>query len=89
MIYQEYEKIVKEALHDYLQRGGSLVEAALKDIPKEYIYEFDDKYPEDTQKQLIDKAHQAMRRRQDLPNGIRLVKVVFTMGEKEERIRKS
>jgi hypothetical protein len=89
MKYQDYEKIVKEALHDYLQRGGSLVEAALKNIPKEYIYEFDDKYPEDTKKQLIDKAHQAMRNRQDLPNGIRLVKVVFIIGEKEERIRRT
>ena len=54
MKYQDYEKIVKEALHDYLQRGGSLVEAALKNIPKEYIYEFDDKYPEDSNKHLID-----------------------------------
>ncbi len=77
MKYQEYESILKEALLEYLQDGGSLVEAALKDMPKEYIYEFDEKYPEDIKKQLIDKAHRAMRVKKDLPDGIRLVKVVI------------
>ncbi|MGN6715432.1 hypothetical protein SAMN02745136_01066 [Anaerocolumna jejuensis DSM 15929] len=77
MKYQEYESILKEALLEYLQNGGSLVEAALKDMPKEYIYEFDEKYPEDIKKQLIDKAHRAMRVKKDLPDGIRLVKVVI------------
>ncbi|SHO51385.1 hypothetical protein [Anaerocolumna xylanovorans] len=77
MKYQEYENILKEALLEYLQSGGSLVDAALKDIPKEYIYEFDKKYPEDTKKQLIDKAHRAMRMKKDLPEGIRLVKVIL------------
>ena len=44
---------------------------------KEYIYEFDDGLPEDTKKKLIDKAHQAMRRSEDLPEGIRLLRVDF------------
>jgi len=77
MKYQACEELLKEALLTYLQNGGSLVDAALKDIPKEYIYEFDEKYPEDTKKQLIDKAHRAMRMKKDLPEGIRLVRVIL------------
>lgn len=84
MKYHEYERILKDALYEYLQDGGSLVEAALKDIPKEYIYEFDKKYPEDTKKQMIDKAYQAMRMKQDLPQGIRLAKVILKKTERKE-----
>lgn len=77
MKYHVCEEILKKALLEYLQDGGSLVDAALKDIPKEYIYEFDDNYPEDTKKQLIDKAHRALRMKRDLPEGIQLVKVIL------------
>lgn len=85
MKYQEYERILKEALQEYLKNGGSLVEAALKDIPKEYIYEFDKKYPEDTKKQMIDKAYQAMGMKKDLPQGVRLVKVILKKADKNTR----
>ena len=77
MTYYEYRKVITEALNDYCKTGGSLLNIALNDIMKEYIYEFDEPLPEDTKKNLVDKAHQAMHFGTDLPRGIQLVKVIF------------
>lgn len=77
MTYTEYKKIISDALTEYCSKGGSLLNIALDNIKKEYIYEFDHLYPEDTKKNLIDKAYQAMRIGKDLPSGIRLAKVNF------------
>ncbi|MFV0344186.1 MAG: hypothetical protein ACK5JH_15085 [Anaerocolumna sp.] len=77
MTYYEYKKIMTEALNEYCKAGGSLLNIALDNIMKEYIYEFDEHLPEDTKKNLIDKAHQAMDLGYDLPRGIYLVKVIF------------
>lgn len=77
MTYNEYKKIISDAVSEYCNNGGSLLNIALNNPTKEYIYEFDELLPEDTKKHLIDKAHQAIRQEQDLPTGIRLVKVIF------------
>lgn len=77
MTYNEYKKVITEALNEYCKTGGSLLNIALNDIMKEYVYEFDEPLPEDTKKNLIDRAHQAMRHGKDLPRGIYLVKVIF------------
>jgi len=77
MIYNEYKKIISDALTDYCNNGGSLLNIALNRLNKEYIFEFDDFLSEDTKQNLIDKAHQAMQRGNDLPPRIRLIKVIF------------
>lgn len=77
MTYYEYKKVITDALNEYCNRGGSLLNIALNDILKEYIYEFDEQLPEDTKKNLIDKAHQAMHQGKELPRGIHLVKVIL------------
>ncbi len=77
MSYAEYKKIISEALREYCNSGGSLLNIALNNIKKEYVYEFEKVYPEDMKKYLIDKAHQAMQKGRELPEGIRLTKVIF------------
>lgn len=77
MKYHEYKKVIKEGLDEYCRAGGSLLYVALNEIMKEYIYEFDEPLPEDEKKDLIDKAHQAIRKGKDLPKGIYLKKVIF------------
>lgn len=77
MTYHEYKKVITEGLNEYCKTGGSLLNIALNDIMKEYVYEFEDSFPEDMKKALIDKAHQAMYQGKDLPSGIYLVKVIF------------
>lgn len=77
MSYAEYKKIISDALSEYCSSGGSLLNIALNYIKKEYVYEFDGDYPEDTKSYLIDKAHQAMQKGRELPEGIRLTKVIF------------
>lgn len=77
MTYDEYKKIISDAIADYCNGGGSLLNIALNIANKEYIYTFDSMLPEDGKQKLIDKAHQAMQKGHDLPKGIRLVKVVF------------
>lgn len=77
MTYKEYKKIISDAIINYCNDGGSLLNIALNNTKKEYIYEFDNLLPEDAKKRLIDKAHQAMQKDSDLPQGIRLVKVIF------------
>ncbi len=75
MTYDEYKKIISDALAEYCNRGGSILNVALNSTNKEYIYEFDEGLPEDTKLKLVDRAHQAMRRSEDLPKGIRLIRV--------------
>lgn len=77
MSYNEYKKIISDALSEYCNGGGSLLNIALNHIKKEYVYEFDCDYPEDMKSNLIDKAHQAMQKGWELPEGIRLAKVIF------------
>ena len=77
MKYNDYRKIITEAINEYCTNGGSLLNIALNDVNKEYIYEFSEEFPEDIKKNLIDKAHQAMRKNIDLPEGIKLIKVIF------------
>ncbi len=77
MTYEEYKKIISDALSEYCNNGGSLLNIALDNIKKEYVYEFDALYAEDTRKNLIDKAYQAMQKEKELPEGIRLSKVIF------------
>ncbi len=77
MSYGEYKKIISDALSEYCNDGGSLLNIALNHIKKEYVYEFDGNFPEDTKSNLIDKAHQAMQKGRELPEGIRLTKVIF------------
>ncbi len=77
MTYDEYKQIISEALSEYCVNGGSILNIALNTANKEYIYEFDSGLPEDTKKKLIDRAHQAMGRCEDLPEGIRLLRVDF------------
>lgn len=77
MQYIEYKKIIGDAINEYCNNGGSLLNIALNVTNKEYIYEFDGFVPEDTKHTLIDKAHQAMQKGESLPKGIRLVKVIF------------
>ncbi len=77
MTYNEYKEIINDAISDYCNQGGSLLNIALNSPIKEYIYEFDEMFPEDTKKNLIDKAHQAMQKQIDFPPGIRLIKVIF------------
>lgn len=77
MSYIEYKKIISDALREYCNNGGSLLNIAHNKIKKEYVYEFNSVYPEDTKKNLIDKAHQAMQKGKELPEGIRLAKVIF------------
>jgi protein associated with RNAse G/E len=61
MTYNEYRTIINDAVKDYCNSGGSLLNIALNKSLKEYIYEFDEKLSEDAKDNLIDKAHQAMR----------------------------
>ncbi|BCJ95675.1 hypothetical protein acsn021_32440 [Anaerocolumna cellulosilytica] len=77
MTFDEYKLIITEAVKEYCDKGGSLLNIALEEINKEYLYEFDEPLPEDLKKHLIDKAHQAMKKERDLPPGIRLSKVIF------------
>ncbi len=77
MSHAEYEKIISDAVREHCNNGGSLLNIALNNIKKEYVYEFDYTYPEDMKKNLIDKAHQAMQNGKELPEGIRLTKVIF------------
>lgn len=77
MSYSEYKKIISDAVSDYCKSGGSLLGIALNHIKKEFVYEFDDNFPEDMKSTLIDKAHQAMQLGKELPEGIRLSKVIF------------
>ncbi len=77
MSYEEYKKIINDAVAEYCNNGGSLLNIALNNPVKEYIYEYDELLSEDAKEKLIDKAHQAMQKGEDLPSGIRLVKVVI------------
>lgn len=77
MTHKEYRQIIGDAIKEYCNNGGSLLNIALNHSRKEYIYEFDKFLPEDEKKILLDKAHQAMQKDKDLPPGIRLVKVIF------------
>jgi hypothetical protein len=77
MSYGEYKRIISEALKEYCGNGGSLLNIALNHIRKEYVYEFDTDLPEDIKSNMIDKAHQAMQKGKELPQGIRLTKVIF------------
>lgn len=77
MTYGEYRDIISSALSKHCTEGGSILNVALNNTNKEYIYEFDKGLPEDTKKILTDRAHQAMSRGEDLPKGIRLVRVDF------------
>lgn len=77
MTYEEYMKIINEAIIEYCNNGGSLVKIALSNPIREYIYEFDEVLSEDDKEKLIDNAHLAMQREEDLPPGIRLKKVIF------------
>lgn len=77
MTYDEYKVIINHSLEDYCSKGGSLLKIALDIFDKEYIFEFEDNYPEDLRKSLTDKAYKAMEKGKDLPNGIRLSKVIF------------
>jgi hypothetical protein len=77
MTYAECKKIIDDAVTEYCNNGGSLLNIALNHTVKEYIYEFDTLLSEDTKEKLIDKAHRAMQREEDLPPGIKLVKMVF------------
>lgn len=77
MTYHEYKNVITQALNEYCKTGGSLLNIALNNIMKEYVYEFEEPLPEDMKKILIDKAHQAMHYGKDLPRGIHLVKVIF------------
>ncbi|MDF2474239.1 MAG: hypothetical protein K0R21_2021 [Anaerocolumna sp.] len=77
MTYKEYKQIISDAIIEYCNNGGSLLNIALNNTRKEYIYDFDYFLPEDQKQILIDKAHQAMQKDKDLPEGIRLKKVIF------------
>lgn len=77
MTYDEYKLIINEAISEYCSNGGSLLNIALNNPLREYIYEFDEILSEDVKNKLIDKAHQAMQKEEDLPLGVRLIKVVF------------
>ncbi|MDF2951595.1 MAG: hypothetical protein K0S18_1178 [Anaerocolumna sp.] len=77
MTHKEYKQIISDAIIEYCNNGGSLLNIALNQARKEYIYEFDYLLPEDDKQSLIDKAHQAMQKNKDLPKGIRLIKVKF------------
>lgn len=77
MTYDEYKKIINDAVSDYCHRGGSIINVALNTANKEYVYEYDEEMPEDMKLRLTDKAYQAMSRSEDLPSGIRLVRVNF------------
>lgn len=76
MTYEEYKIIISDAITEYCNKGGSLVDIALNNPLREYIYEFDEILSEDAKEKLIDKAHQAMQKEEDLPPGVRLVKVI-------------
>lgn len=77
MNYKEYKKIINDAITEYCNNGGSLLNIALNNPVKEYIYDYDEQLSEDAKVNLVDKAHQAMQKGEDLPSGIRLVKVVI------------
>jgi hypothetical protein len=77
MSYAEYKKIISDAVIEYCKNGGSLLSIALNYIKKEFVYEFDENFPEDIKSNLIDKAYQAIQNGKELPEGIRLSKVIF------------
>jgi len=83
MTYDECKKIIRRSLDDYCSKGGSLLKIALNFYEKEYIFEFEEEYTEDDRKYLMDMAYKAMERGKDLPNGIRLSKVIFTKNKKK------
>lgn len=77
MTHREYKKMINDAVAEYCNTGGSLLNIALNKTVKEYIFEFDDMLSEDAKENLIDKAHQAIQKKEDLPPGVQLIKMVF------------
>ena len=80
MEYAEYKAILDEALCDYVNRGGSVFYMSC--VKKEYIFSYEDEKDNcpmayDTKKHLSNKAIQAIMKKEKLPKGIRLEKVIY------------
>lgn len=72
MKYEEYQKIINDAMYDYVNAGGSTF--SLFKVQKRYKFDIEDKtMPSERVDRLIDKAVQAINFKDPLPKGIRLV----------------
>jgi len=77
MTYEEYKNIIADGLLEYCRNGGSLVYLALHDLEKECIFSFDKPVTNNEKKWLIKEAYKAIREGKDLPDGIRLEKIII------------
>lgn len=76
MEYKEYEKILEQAMVDYVNSGGSVY--YLGSVTKEYIFSYDNELDaDDHKKNLSDKAVRAIIKKEPLPKGIRLEKCIW------------
>lgn len=76
MEFEEYDKIIKKALADFVMEGGSVY--YIGSATREYFFEYEDKnLSYDGKNRLNDKAIQSIIARKPLPQGIRLIKCVL------------
>lgn len=76
MEYSEYKDILDQALLDYINGGGSIY--YITNTVREYIFSYENEnLPDDSKKNLSDKAVQMILKRKALPKGIRLEKCIL------------
>lgn len=76
MEYNEYKDILDQALLDYINSGGSIY--FIGNTVREYEFSYDcENLPEDTKKNLSDKAVQMILKKKALPKGIRLERCIM------------
>lgn len=76
MEYNEYKDVINAAMLDYMDRGGSLYRIPL--VVTEYIFEYEkENISYEEKKKLEDKAIMCIKKREKLPKGIKLIKVIY------------
>lgn len=76
MTPEEYTKIIDKGMYDYIANGGDMWN--FEKATKEYIFSlFDETVPYEQKKRLQDKAVIAIKNKENLPFGIRLVKCIW------------
>ena len=76
MEHLEYQKILDEAMIDYINSGGSVL--YMGNVVKEYIFDYDDEnMAYEARRYLEDKAIKAIIEKKNLPEGIRLKQCIW------------
>ena len=86
MRYEDYKKILDQAMIDYVNGGGSIFYMSC--VKKEYIFSYEEEksgvpMAADTKKHLSYKAIQAMLKKEPLTKGIKLEQCIYHLHGKD------